>query len=543
MHMPFAGPLRSCIAIALVLAVVGTLFLSAPMLALGQDAPSRSPGSVGAAQPAASAPEAASSEDAGIGGFIVGDITSSGDIRSFELAIDRAGDVSAVWTRLGLVGVADLHPTTIWASRYAAEGSRWDKPDMLADCGPGHIIALARVAEQAPGEVSALWLDKQLERSRPNDSLVMRTRGRTSPWSKPQVLRMDAPPAHVSDVLISPGRVGEAIGIWPPPKAASPYRSAGIWSRPFRAPDARWEKSQVVHAAKKESIERTVEDAKMAFIHADPHPDLPMMVTGVRGDALAVWVQQAGDAPPQLLAAHRPANTPWREALPVSRATAKISQAMAAVDAQGNAMVIWIQAGCSGGEGDLCASWFNAKNQSWGQPVQVSKEDGEVESISLATHPAGTVAASWLQRRKTLVGEEVQASVYNPSTAQWSPPHRLDRWSRPQGSRTAAVAFKDERTAMFVWQFSWVNGYSIQASQYDLSQDRWSPVARIHAEGAPYVRARSLAIAVGPQGMAAVGWVRSLADEADRLEVARFDPQKLTWNAPSTVPLDEAAMR
>ena len=43
--------------------------------------------------------------------------------------------------------------------------------------------------------------------------------------------------------------------------------------------------------------------------------------------------------------------------------------------------------------------------------------------------------------------------------------------------------------------------------------------------------------------MAAVGWVRSLADEADRLEVARFDPQKLTWNAPSTVPLDEAATR
>jgi hypothetical protein len=170
------------------------------------------------------------------------------------------------------------------------------------------------------------------------------------------------------------------------------------------------------------------------------------------GDAIAAWTDDDGAGTQSLLAAWRPAGGAW--SAPQSLASRRGVDAPAvALDASGNATVVWIDSG-DGAAFAAHAVRRDAASGSWGAPHDFAPAGAVDPQTQVRADASGNVVAAWLEHDPSTSVAFVRAAVW--SGGGWSAPSTLsdpsDAWVAdgppqiaPDASGGALVAWTAQR--------------------------------------------------------------------------------------------------
>jgi hypothetical protein len=141
------------------------------------------------------------------------------------------------------------------------------------------------------------------------------------------------------------------------------------------------------------------------------------------GNALVVWVE--GTLGDSVVRARRfVAGRGWHDAHTIGHAGPSAGEPIElALDASGNAVAVWRAIG--GGEGRLWANRFDARTGSWGLARRVDTT-GRAIRPALAVSPSGQATVVWREGLPDMVTSHVYASRSAPDREAWDPPLRID---------------------------------------------------------------------------------------------------------------------
>ncbi len=241
-------------------------------------------------------------------------------------------------------------------------------------------------------------------------------------WSRPTIASPETTLADNPHVAVDPA--GEAVAVW--------LRLEGTYSieASTRPPGDEWSAPVTLSPPTNSSVEPTV-------------------AITPSGEAIAVW-QRGNGAPTQLIQAST--KTPggsWSAPVNLSVGGQQAREPQIAVDAAGDATVVWERPDTSGSP--IAQAATKPAGGTWGAPVSLSAPGKTTSSPSLAYDAAGDALAVWSLSTDTspYFGLVVQAS-YKPAGGKWGAPASLS------DSRFIALgpdaAFDPAGNATVVWQ-------------------------------------------------------------------------------------------
>ena len=232
----------------------------------------------------------------------------------------------------------------------------------------------------------------------------------------------------------------------------------------------------------------------------------PSVSLNARGDAVAVWRDRDTE---QVTARVRPmASGKWGAPRALGRDSELYVPAAVAVDAQGNADVVWV--GEQGAQRTVHASRYSSVSDRWSSPVAISGPTVSGDRPGLIVDAGGSATSSWLSYGDH--GEHRLYTAYRPAGQAWRAPVEVARAQTETLITAFDLAAGGDGITLLTW--SALSGYwaepvgtkpnpvSIHAA---LGRDGvWQAPATLAAardgDGQP-------AAAVGATGLAAVGWL------------------------------------
>ncbi len=276
-----------------------------------------------------------------------------------RVAVDAAGDAIAVWSRSG--GTNDVVQAAVKPA-----GEPWGEPATLSEAGQD--ASEPQVAVDAAGDATVVW------RRFGGSNYVVQTAVKPARegWGKPATLSEAGQEASEPQVALD--AADDAIAVW--------VRSNGS--------------TDVVQGAAKPAGEPWGEPATLSEAGQDAH--MPQVAVNAAGEATAVWAGSNGGND-VVQAAIRPAGESWAQPATVSGAGQEASQPQVAVDAAGDATVVWTRYTglSSGGNSNYVVQATNKPaGEAWEEPTTVS-EEGQEEGLEprVAVDAAGEATAAW----------------------------------------------------------------------------------------------------------------------------------------------------
>lgn len=342
-----------------------------------------------------------------------------------RVAIDPAGDAIAVWERY----LGDPFTTAeAWVNRYAA-GSGWGTPGRLDD-------AFDRthepdVAMDAAGGAIAVWARY--------DTMLFSSTAWSKRWVPGsgwgQALRVDANGDDQSyRPRVATDAAGNAILVWSqtPTTSQEPGRQPGVWSRRYDTGGSGggWGDAHLVDPL---DIDRNCEDLQVAM--------------NARGDAVVAWAEVNPGAG-GVCARTYAAGAGWDAAEVLGGDEGRADRPAAAIDARGDALVVWVQ------QDDTGAHVWSRRHvpasgatPGWGD-ARSAGLDGNVAEIAprLASDASGNAVAVWLQQEQAQ--RDVWFNVFSAGTG-WATSQRLCPASAERD--LPAVAMSSAGDAMALW--------------------------------------------------------------------------------------------
>jgi hypothetical protein len=184
------------------------------------------------------------------------------------------------------------------------------------------------------------------------------------------------------------------------------------------------------------------------------------------GDALAVWGATAGGVPQIWTAIYSRASDTWHPPARLDNAPAGASYPVVAMNAQGNAIAAWSEAG------GVSAAYFTAG--AWRSPVQLSV--GTAAAPQAGIDSAGNALIAWMEKDASGLDNIVAARMTAAGIA--SPARILDSLAAPAAAPSVAVA--PNGNALVAWLQDDGNGNSVHASRF--AGGTWSSPAAIETQ-------------------------------------------------------------
>ncbi|HWK48259.1 MAG TPA: hypothetical protein VNR40_00165, partial [Steroidobacter sp.] len=332
-----------------------------------------------------------------------------------QLAVDRS---------TGKVVLAWMQSTGVAISNYDAVTDTWSAVELVVSTGASTISKDFFSVALAGDYVAITWL--QSDGQRHNLRAVV---GHNGVWSSSMLLENSTQTASLPQVGIDAS--GNALVTW--------RQSDGTAERVYYS---RWtDASQsFTTAAELDSGSSATERPRLSF--------------DAQGNAFAMWGESSG------LKVRRFDATSGTWSTVTSIQSATISTWDLSVDAQGNALVGWVQ--LDGSINSAYARRFDAATGTWGTVTALENSTAQVSTSKIAVAIAGQNAVvGWLQSNGT--ADDLYAANLSGST--WSTPQVLDSRTNPAMSQFAAVDLGGN--AALVWeQVDSTNARSIWQARY-----------------------------------------------------------------------------
>jgi hypothetical protein len=426
-----------------------------------------------------------------------------------QVAVDARGNAVALW---------EAEDNGVQAAFRPEAERAWQRPVVLSQ-GLGMVGRAALGVEPASGAVLGAW---------PRGNTVQIAEGVTKEdlWKMPATLPIVGWQAEDPHVAVDAR--GDALATWKSSEVDSSYRVHESVQTTYRpAGSGNWQAP--------ESLPGVLAYGESGFwVALDP-----------QGNALAVWVQPGGGAW-TVEASSRSSSGEWQTPTPVS-ASWPISHpirlgpimlgAQVALDAQGDAVAVW--------EHYMQENWFieaavrPAASGMWQAPVRLSTAGLGGARPDLALDAQGNAVVVW--EGATATQRTVEAAAGSAVSGVWRAPARLAAWhhlkergflpwKRPVGYEGApppakpSIALDAQGGAVAVWEHS-VTHYSgvVQAAHMSAGSDTWQAAVDVAAASAEGVQ-----VASAPDGEALAVWGRLVDRGPDAIETSALAKLAIT---------------
>jgi hypothetical protein len=247
----------------------------------------------------------------------------------------------------------------------------------------------------------------------------------------------------------------------------------------------------------------------------------PQVAMDANGNAVAVWLQAAGAGEEDVFANRYVAGSGWGQAQLVSNLSelGEANEVQIAMDASGNALVIWRQTDSQTLDQNL---WFNryTTRSGWGTPDLLERVPGDARSPQIASTASGTAMAIWRQENEAGTRTSIMASRYQPSSG-WATPELVEK-DDSGDAFDPQVALDANGNAMAVWgQFDGLR-HNIWANRF-AATGQWGTPERLEKDTN---RAFDPHIAMDAQGNAIAVWEQELKPDSEgtfNIWANRFD--------------------
>lgn len=288
-----------------------------------------------------------------------------------QVAVDRAGDAVVVWRH------RDGSSWLIQAVSRPA-GGVWGPPIDLS--ASGNDVEDPRVAVDPAGDAVAIW--QQVSGSDWVVEAANRPVG--GGWSLPVPISATGESAEEPQLVVDPG--GDALAVWRSLAGYVVEAASGPAGRTWGAP-----------------VELTTTAGNVSQ---------PLVAMGSGGAATVIW-RYHGASGYAVRSASRTAGGGWQPPVDVSAAGEDPEEARVAVDAKGDALVLWQ---IDDGSGWVVQATSRTAGGAWAAPVNVSGIGLSGAAPEIAVDEAGDAAAVW--RRFDGSFHIIQAAGYDAAGPQ-----------------------------------------------------------------------------------------------------------------------------
>jgi len=416
-----------------------------------------------------------------------------------HVVLDSAGNATAVWDRWN-------GTDTVVESAYRPAGEGWQAAVNLSgareagDEAPSGAYSAqsARVAVDGHGDTTVIW-----ERYAGTNKILIQSiyRPAGGSWQAPEeigeVKTMMAP-----EPWIAVDAAGNATAVW--------KGSEVIWSA-YRPAEGSWQAPAEVSGG-------------------DSYT--PQAAVDAQGDATAVWMHQAG--PDWVVqGAYKPAGGSWEAPTVLSDPGEAGGNPQIALDAGGDAMVVW--RGQIEGH-DVARAAYKPVDGGWESPTSVPTEGEAVQWPLVALDAAGNAIVVWSGSTNEVGGYGIAKASFRPAGGSWEAPVEL---SEDGGNAFPSdLVFDASGNAAVVWQ-RFDGAYNLLQASYRPAEGGWEAPTDLSEEGKDAMDAVVVLGAPGDataaDGDATAVWISeecldAQCDEAsDTIQAAGYD----VYEAPS----------
>jgi hypothetical protein len=263
-------------------------------------------------------------------------------------------------------------------------------------------------------------------------------------------------------------------------------------------------------------------------------PTEPRLVVDSAGNALAVWGMFNG---PVQAARYLWASNAWTGPIDVDSGILFADELDLVADAAGNAFAVWLQRNTSPGIAETVrAARFSGGSNGWGAVVDLSDSSRPAWQPRIAVDASGNATVLWVIRVGTSLDWVVHARRYVAGGG-WTEAVELSSGgsAEPLGSDLRIVSDSTGQMTA-AWSLSQfdemeeITYRTVQARRYTPATGSWGPVVDLSAPGGD---ARWPKLAADGTGGAFAAWLQSLPDaDAARVQGARFSTDAGGWSAP-----------
>jgi hypothetical protein len=287
---------------------------------------------------------------------------TQGPVRTPQVAMDASGNAIAVWPQ------SDGGNYKVWANRYTA-GAGWGAAASIepnASTVASDISAAPQIRFDANGNAIALW-----ERSAGLYSHVWWNRYTAAAgWGTAAPVDNTAAVAGSAQIAFSTN--GDAIAVWDQSDGASFH----IWSSRYTAAAGSWGTARMIES----------DDAVQAF-NAQIGID-------AAGNALVVWIQSDGAMRNEVWSNRYTPLSGWDTARAISDHAGGAGSPQLAMDANGDALVVWRQSDSSTSFSIRWNRYVAASG--WGTAAAIEPGDGAFAGDpQIACDSSGNALAVW----------------------------------------------------------------------------------------------------------------------------------------------------
>jgi hypothetical protein len=290
------------------------------------------------------------------------------------------------------------------------------------------------------------------------------------------------------------------------------------------------------------SLSFTVQDAQwqgawLLESNNSSYADTPEIAFDPQGNAVAVWVQDAGGVSGiENIWASRYSATTGLWTAPQLIETDDSGAALhpkAAMDSAGNAVVVWHQS-----DGNRNAVWSNrylAGSSSWsGATLLGSDSQGQAEFAQLAIDAAGNVLAVWHQYNP--LGNSIMARRFDRLLNLWGTPQPIES-NQPSAVLSPQLAMNARGDAVVVWQAFSGTRSDIMASRHSASTGSWTSPGLLETNNAG--DASEPQAAIDAQGNITAVWYQS-DGSVTSIWANRFHAPSLAWSGAFLLESDDS---
>jgi hypothetical protein len=342
-----------------------------------------------------------------------------------QIAIDASGNALAVWNQ------SDGTRTNIWANRFTPAGG-WGTATRIETDDLGDAFD-PQVALDINGNGLVVWY--QFDGSRYN--IVANRFTPTGGWGTATLIEANNV-GNALDAKIAVDASGNALAVW---KQADSTRT-DIWANRF-TPTGGWGTATLIET----NNSGIAYNAKIAM--------------NASGNAMVVWQQFSGSVQDNIWANRYTPGTGWGTAELLEGLSADAGQPQIALDANGNAIAVWIHQ-TDGARYSIWASRFTPAG-GWGAAALIETDDaGGAANAQIAFDANGNALAVWQQSDG--LRTNIWARPFTPSSG-WGTATLLET-NTDYSAFEPQIAMNASGDAAVVWQQSDGMQASIWANVY-----------------------------------------------------------------------------
>jgi hypothetical protein len=309
---------------------------------------------------------------------------------------------------------------------------------------------------------------------------------------------------------------GNACAVWAEPqdndqfvvRAARFDAAAGRWSSPLTISNASGPSSQY---------------------------GLPRVALSQNGNIIAVWKQYYGGGSSKATidtAYYDAVSQQWTPAHSLQSSATNTDFPVPAIDARGNAMVLWSQAIATPDGLVTHATRYDAVAKAWGSNTMVGVNDIDISyALQLGFDPAGNAIAIW--KKDSRFGGELSTARYTAASNSWGKPEALH--TGDAGPRQLAIDIAGN--ALLVWSaYGQGRGFTIESRRFQSATGTWTALPSI----VDYATS-DMPVVVDPAGNVVTAWA-SYSGSSYTMYAMRFNVWAGKWDAPVTIATGTGAM-